>query len=253
MIRGVDGRPIFTTDANREDFLSRFQFLVLDLGFLVLAWCLLDNHAHFVIQTGPTPLAVLMARLNSRHAQRLNCEVGRRGHLFQDRYRAVLITSEAQLRYDIAYVLGNPVRHGLLTMRALAVYPFSEYSLLVGARPARLFESPAAVAVALGMPSDRLSHFVHEIAIQPGGRSAALEPDQLDELDRLIRDCCRRHGIAENALRLADAGARLVRQEACALAARSIRLSIAEVAPRLGISYATAKRIYSEARRSSRA
>ena len=243
MIRGVDGRMIFVDDFARVDFLARFALLVRELGFVVLAWCLLGNHAHFVIQTGPTPLAALMARLNSRHAQRYNRVGGRRGHLFQDRYKAVLITSEGRLARDVAYALGNPLRHGLLSKAGLEEYRFSGYSGLVGRRPLHRFESPAAVAAALGVPRDRIASFVHESALEPDATGAALEPDQIAELDLLIRDCCKRREVEENALRAANGDAHALRAEICAIARGSLDLQLREIARRLGISYRTAKRI----------
>ena len=148
----------------------------------MLAGCLLGNHAHFVIQTGLTPLAALMARLNSRHAQRYNRVSGRRGHLFQDRYKAVLITSEGRLARDVAYALGNPLRHGSLSRAGLEEYRFSGYSGLVGRRPLHSFESPAAVAAALGVPRDRLRAEICAIA--------------RGSLDLQLREIARRLGIS---------------------------------------------------------
>jgi len=242
MIRGVDGRAIFSCDSDREGFLIRFALLVRELGFLVLAWCLLGNHAHFVLQTGPRLLADLMARLNSRHAQRFNRRSNRKGHLFQDRYKAVLIIDDATLARNVAYALGNPRRHALMSMRGLEVYPYSGYGALVGSRLPRSFESPELVARALGVARERIRDFVEASALEAGSRSAALEPDQVAELNLLIRDCCRRHGVDESALRLPRASSRAIRAEVCALATDSLDIRLKEVSNRIGISYRTAKR-----------
>ena len=189
-----------------------------------------------------------MARLNSRHAQIYNRAIERRGHLFQDRYKAVLITSDGQLAGVIAYVLGNPVRHGLMSMIELETYAYSGYSALVGSRPPWAFESLAAVAAALGVARTELLGFVRENALQPAAAGAGLEPDQIEELDLLIRDSCRRHGIAESALRASSPEPAKLRQEICSLANSSLDLRLVDIADRLGISYRSVKRILARSR-----
>ncbi len=248
MIRGVDGRQIFSGDSSREDFLARFALLVREMGFVVLAWCLLGNHAHFVVKTGHVPLALLMARLNSRHAQRLNRRINRVGHLFQDRYKAVLVTTDGWLARDVAYALGNPVRHGLMSIRGLETYRYSGYGALVGTQPPRSFESPHAVTKALGVARENIRSFIHESALEPGAKGAALEPDQVAELDRLIRDCCRRHGVEERSLHTASSRGQAVRGEIFSLAESLLDLALIDVARRVGTSYRTAKRIIASQR-----
>jgi REP element-mobilizing transposase RayT len=248
MIRGVEGRAIFSGDADAEDFLTRFGLLVREHGCVVLAWCLLTNHAHFVIRTGAAPLSLLMARLASRHAQRFNRANERVGHLFQDRYKAVLIEDDGALACCIAYVLANAVRHGLITMRELAAFPYSGYGALVGYRLPRPFECLGEVARALGVGRDQLAEFVHGQAVDPSARNAALEPDQVEELDLLIRYCCRRHGVSESALRRALPETRAAREDVCSLAAATLALPIVEVSRRISIPYGTAKRLFADAR-----
>jgi REP element-mobilizing transposase RayT len=243
MIRGVDGQPIFAGDESQSDFLHRFAFLVRELGFVVLAWCLLGNHAHFVIRTGATPLGVLMARLGSRHAQRHNRTIARQGHLFQDRYKAVLVESDRQLACELAYVLGNPVRHGLMSIVELEHYCLGGFSALVGNRPPWEFESPRTVAAAIGIERAALRGFVETAALELGSPSAALEPDQIEELNALIRDCCRRHGVPEESLHHPEPGADGVRADICSRAARALTLPATEIAKRIGVRPWEARRM----------
>jgi REP element-mobilizing transposase RayT len=243
MIRGVDGRAIFSCNTDYEDFLTRFAFLVRELSFLVLAYCLLGNHAHLVLKSGTVPLAVLMARLTSRHAQRFNRMNDRAGHLFQSRYKAVLIESDAQLVTTIPYVLGNAARHALITPDAALDYPWSMLSALVGRRAPREFEDGRAVAEALGLEQSKLHERVAEVALAPGASGARLEPNQVDELERLIRDCCMRHGIERDALRSRPHEGRAARVEICSLAASALDLSLAAIARHSGVSYDAMRRI----------
>jgi hypothetical protein len=155
----------------------------------------------------------------------------------------VLITSEGQLARDVAYVVGNPLRHEIMSPTALEVYRFGGYSGLIGKRALYDFESTAAVAAALGVSRERLGGFVAECALEPGARAAALEPDQISELNLLIRECCRRHGVPEHHLLATNKQARSARAEICFVASERLDLKLVEIAARLGMPYRTAKRV----------
>jgi len=243
MIRGVDGRAIFLCVSDYEDFLARFSILVHELGFVVLAWCLLRNHAHFVLKSGKAPLAVLMARLNARHAQRFNRHSDRTGHLFQDRYKAVLIETDGQLVSSIPYVIGNAARHGFITPDRSPEYQWSMHGALAGHRRPREFEDLGAVAQALDMELGTVQSMVERVALEPASVGAALEPDQIDELDRLIRACCERHGMERGALRSRRLQTRALRAEVCVRAARALDLPLSEIARHAGIAYKTVWRL----------
>ncbi len=83
MVRGLEGRPIFRTDEDRDDLLRRLEVVVRATGMRVLAWALLPNHFHFLIQTGSRPLSTAMRRLLTWYAVGLNRRHRRVGHLFQ--------------------------------------------------------------------------------------------------------------------------------------------------------------------------
>jgi REP element-mobilizing transposase RayT len=251
MIRGIDGRTIFCSVSDFVDFLERFGLLVRELGFQVLAWCLLGNHAHFILKTGNVPLATLMARLTARHAQRLNRTNGRVGHLFQARYKAVLIHDDGKLSRTSAYVLGNALRHGLVSATGLLDYRWSGYALLVGRREAFSFESVELIASALGVDRAHTVEFVREQSLAIGAEGAALEPDQIDELNLMIRDACREHSVPAEALRSLLPGAR-VRREILARAATSLDLPLRTIASEIGMSYRTARKISARLREGAR-
>lgn len=247
MIRGVERRTIFLDDADRETFLDRFERLVLELGFGCIAWALLPNHVHLVLATGKSPLATLMSRLSAPHAQRFNRRNGRVGHLFQGRYRAELIDDDDGLRRATAYVLGNPVRHRVVAMAALPDFPWTGYSGLTGARPARAFESPARVAQVLA--GEDAEELIRATSLEAGVREAALEPDLVVELDALIAASCARHGVPIGSLRLAGRANAAVRAEICGDAVEVLGTSVSQVARTLGVSRATLHRALSPRRR----
>jgi REP element-mobilizing transposase RayT len=243
VIRGVEGRAIFHTRSDFEDFLARFALLVIELGFRVLAWTLLRNHAHFVLATGRTPLSVLMARLNGRHALRFNRLNARTGHLFQGRYKAVLIEHDAQLTRTLAYVLGNAARHRVVPIRELSHYPWSMYGALVGRRGLRAFEAIGPVSDAFGGELQGLARRIETEALAPAAPAARLEPDQIEELDRIIRACCEYRGVPTDTLRTRAAASQVARAEIATVAQRALDLPLSEIARRVGLPYTSAVRL----------
>ncbi len=101
------------------------------------AYCLMTNHYHLVVETAQSNLAAGMRQLNGRYSQAFNTRHQREGHLFQGRYKAILVEREAYLLEVCRYVVLNPVRAGLA--RAPQAWRWSSYrATLAGAGPAWL-------------------------------------------------------------------------------------------------------------------
>jgi len=134
LLRGIERRPVFRDDCDREDFVARLERLATEGGATCLAFALIPNHVHLVLRTGARPLAELMSRLNTGYARRFNLRYRRSGHLFQNRYGSLLVGDDAYLRSLIRYVHLNPLRAGLVTsLAALARYPWTGHAALMGA------------------------------------------------------------------------------------------------------------------------
>ncbi len=79
-----------------------------------LAWALMSNHYHLLLQTGSMPLWKAMARLQGRYSKEYNRQRRLQGRLWQSRYKARLILDDEHLKHVIAYVHLNPVAAGLV-------------------------------------------------------------------------------------------------------------------------------------------
>jgi putative transposase len=79
--------------------LDRFQASVV-------AYCLMDNHYHLVLHTPPPNLSALMLRLNGMVTQSYNRRHGKVGHLFQGRFKAILVDQDAYLLFDWVHSCG---------------------------------------------------------------------------------------------------------------------------------------------------
>ena len=133
MARGIEGRPVFRDNRDRQEFMGRVGEIVVAGSAQLLAWSLLDNHFHLVLRPRGLHLKDLMRRLMSGYAGWHNRRHGRQGHLFQNRYRSIVVEEEPYLLELIRYVHLNPLRAGVIPgMAALDVYPWTGHAVLLG-------------------------------------------------------------------------------------------------------------------------
>lgn len=132
MVRGIDRRRLFETTTDRQDFVGRLDIVVRDTDLHVLAWALLSNHVHLLVRTGSRPLATAMRRLLTGYAVAFNHRHKRRGHLFQNRYKSILVEEEPYLLELTRYIHLNPLRAGVLrSMAELDQYPWTGHSAVM--------------------------------------------------------------------------------------------------------------------------
>jgi len=114
MIRGNAGQDIFLSNDDRCHFLLLIQEGVGRFGCRVHAFCLMDNHVHLAIQVSDMPLSKIMQNLSFRYTRWFNRRQKRIGHLFQGRYKAILVDKEAYLLELVRYIHLNPIRAGIV-------------------------------------------------------------------------------------------------------------------------------------------
>ena len=129
ILRGNGKQIIFEDDADRRAFLVLLAKRAGDAGINVLAWCLMDNHVHLVLDDPTQVLSEMMQRLSGDYAQRFNRKSGRVGHVFENRFKSCPIETEAYLLQAIRYVHDNPENAGICPV---AEYPWSSYREYVG-------------------------------------------------------------------------------------------------------------------------
>ena len=112
--RGNAKQPIFLNDHDRKDFLDVLADVVDRFRWICHAYCLMDNHCHLIIETPEANLSRGTRQLNGVYTQVFNRRHGRVGHLFQGRYKAILVEKESYLLELARYVVLNPVRAGLV-------------------------------------------------------------------------------------------------------------------------------------------
>ena len=110
----IDESVLFRDAADRVAFLNLLARVCDHYGVSCLAWCLMTNHYHLVLQTENPNLGRAMQYLNSHFAQASNRRHARRGPVFLRRYHPSIIESESYLLQAIRYVLLNPVKAGIV-------------------------------------------------------------------------------------------------------------------------------------------
>lgn len=129
--RGDRREEIYRDDADRREHLRVIALAMERFDARVLAYCLMGNHYHLVLQTAQANLSRLMRQVNGVYTQAFNRRHAVTGHLFQGRFKAVVVDRDAYLLTLCRYVERNPVAAGLV--HAAADWPWSSCRAHVGA------------------------------------------------------------------------------------------------------------------------
>ena len=135
MARGQERGAIFRADEDRDGFLEELGEAVGERRWVLHGYCLMTNHYHLLVETPEANLSSGMQLLNGRYSQSFNSQRRRRGHLFEDRYKSVVVEKESYLLELCRYLVLNPVRAGMV--RAAREWRWSNYRATAGeaARP----------------------------------------------------------------------------------------------------------------------
>lgn len=108
--RGNERRSIYRDDADRKAFLNRLKISLENYQVLLHAYVLMGNHFHLVLETPGGNLSAYMRHLNVSYTSYFNRRHRRSGHLYQGRFKAILIEAESYLLELSRYVHLNPIR-----------------------------------------------------------------------------------------------------------------------------------------------
>jgi len=128
--RGNAGSQIFLTDSDRVSFLDVLTEVISRFGWICHAYCLMSNHYHLLVETPSPNLSRGMQLLNGVYTQRFNRAADRSGHVFQGRFKAILVEKESHLLELARYIVLNPVRAGAI--RSAKEWAWSSYQATAG-------------------------------------------------------------------------------------------------------------------------
>ncbi|MCB1934784.1 MAG: transposase [Nitrosomonas sp.] len=128
--RGDRREDIYLDDVDRSNWVTLFGHVCKRFNWVCHAYCLMDNHYHIVVETAEANLSKGMRQLNGVYTQNFNRRHNRVGHVYQGRYKAILVDKDSYLLELSRYVVLNPVRSG--EVKAVEQWSWSSYSAMTG-------------------------------------------------------------------------------------------------------------------------
>ncbi len=132
--RGNERREIVCDDEDRRRFVRILGDTVIRARWILHAWVLMSNHYHLLVETPEPTLSKGAKRLNQSYAEAFNERHERVGHLFQGRFKGILVERESHLLELVRYIVLNPVRAHCV--RIAGDYEWSNYHATAGLRAA---------------------------------------------------------------------------------------------------------------------
>ncbi len=265
MLRGNGGQAIYFDDDDRLHFYLLMQEGIARYGHRIHGFCLMSNHVHLVVEVGAQPLAKIMQNLSFRYTRWVNKKQKRIGHLFQGRYKAVLVDRDSYLLELVRYVHLNPVRAKLV--RQAHHYPWCGHRAYLGRETLPWLTTEWVLSqfgTRLGTSRNRYEAFVRE-GYREGRRddfhsggdddgrvlgderftrrtlNKAITSPKTVTLDQLIQMVCEKYNVTEKTL--ASVGRERATSEARSvvgwLAQQCAQITLTEVANRFRRDVAT--------------
>lgn len=130
--RGNERKPVFQSSRDREKYLSYLEAAHERYGAVVHAYCLMGNHYHLLLETPRGNLSKILQYVNGAYTTYFNIRRSRSGHLFQGRFKGILVDKDEYCKELSRYIHLNPVRAGIV--KAPSEYPWSSYRYFMGER-----------------------------------------------------------------------------------------------------------------------
>jgi REP element-mobilizing transposase RayT len=137
--RGAHKLRLFREADNYAFVIRKIQKYRQELNIAIIAYCLMPNHYHFLVrQDGESPAGLLPQRVFNSYTKAYNKRYDHSGTLFEGRYKAKHVTTDAYLLHLCRYIHANPVKDGLC--EHVADWPYSNYREWIGLRNGTLVD-----------------------------------------------------------------------------------------------------------------
>jgi len=130
--RGNAGEKIFINDRDKETFLGYLEKAASRYDISIHTYCLMTNHYHLLVETPHPNLSQAIKWVNVSYATYFNRKWKRQGHLFQGRFKSIIVDADEYLKPLSRYIHLNPIRAGMV--EKLFSYRWSSYPAYIGKR-----------------------------------------------------------------------------------------------------------------------
>jgi len=132
--RGNARKVVFKSKRDREKFLEYLESATQRYDALIHAYCMMDNYFHLLLETPSANLPQIMRHINGAYTTYFNIKRKRSGHLFQGRYKSILVDIDEYAKELSRYIHLNPVRAGMVDKPE--AYQWSSYPYYIGKKKA---------------------------------------------------------------------------------------------------------------------
>jgi len=254
--RGNAQGDIYLDDMDRREFLTLLQYTVDRYDWYCHAYCLMSNHYHLLVETATPTLSKGMKFLNGSYTQYFNRQHKRVGHVFQGRYKAILVQKDSYLLELARYIALNPVRAQMV--RNAGEWRWSSYRATAGAEESDACLTTdwvlAGFAKTKGVAQQRYRDFVKAGKGQPSpwqqlkNQIYLGDEDFVDDMqcklspEQSLKDIPRKQKQAPVKPLSYFSNRYSGRDESMAQAYRSGHYTLEQVGQHFGVSYATVSR-----------
>lgn len=125
--RGNGRQLLFEDDEDRRHYVALLENKARSHEVAVLAWCLMDNHVHLLLDDPKNEVSHMMHGLTTAYAQYFNSRTGHVGAVFQGRFTGVPITDDRQLLQAVRYIHENPAKANIAAVDRYRWSSYQEY------------------------------------------------------------------------------------------------------------------------------
>ena len=164
--RGNERKDVFKSQKDREQFLSYLESAVNRYDAVIHAYCLMSNHYHLLLETPSGNLSKIMQHINGAYTSYFNVKRKRSGHLFQGRYKAIVIEADEYVQELSRYIHLNPVRANMVVRPE--EYRWSSYLDYIGVRKRPDWLETSCIHDHFGKGKERFSKYRGFVEAQLG-------------------------------------------------------------------------------------
>ncbi len=166
--RGNEQKDVFKSRRDREQFLTYLKSSTERYGAVIHAYCLMSNHYHLLLETPEGNLSQIMRHINGAYTTYFNVKRKRAGHLFQGRFKAILVEADEYAAELSRYIHLNPVKAGIVDKPE--GYEWSSYRYYIGKSEAPSWLRTSFVLAFYGGAAgvEKYREFVNEFREQEG-------------------------------------------------------------------------------------